>query len=866
MVIDWLNQHGYSFVPILDGVGHRFIPDGRKNKDGWYIGSENSLHNGRRYVTLKLENHATGEQLYYNELTEMGDVSSVDRELLAKARIEQEEKYKQEKEKRYAEGKAESEKTWDCAEEKDHPYLKRKQIKAHGTRTYGQALAVPVCNETGITGLQLIQEDGSKKFIPGTKKQGSYYKIPAVHKSDAVATADRIQLAIVEGFATGASVHEATGWEVYVAFDAGNLRHVAQVVRRLFPEAGIVICGDNDCATEKNVGGESAAIAAREINATIAIPNSIDGKSLDWNDVHVASGIAEVKAQITAAIASHNEKPGGECSMEEICVDRGEAGDSGDEDADSKEEFVNCLGHEAEDYFYTTNSNKQIVRIPRSGHSSGALLDLQPLEYWWDLFPSKKGVNWTKAASELMSECRKRGIFNPEKVRGVGCWLDNKKLVIHLGNRIIVDDVIIPIGEFRSNFIYELGKETPSPHSNPLTNAECLKLINACTSLKWKHIDSAFYFLGWLAISRLGGALNWRPHLWLTGPSGSGKTTLLEMVVKNVIGDWALNGSGGSTEAGIRQATGKDARPVIIDEAETTNLKSSKRIQSLLEFIRQASSNSDSKIMKGTADQQGMVFKPSCIFMLSSIRVNLSEEQDKNRFTVAELLRNDPNDWPTIQEKINEIKPDWGDRLFSRMIGCFDSFNKNKDLFLGIIAKKHNQRAGEQYAPLLAGYVALLTVGEISDGAANKIVEQTQISNSDHLEIEEDEFECLNHLMAAKISIPDSSGDRTDMTVFELVQKGIAETPTSSEHYRKQLRLIGLRLSKTADSICVASSSSELARFFYNSRWPDGLWSKALRRLKGAAAHKSKFGTGNSLWGTELPIARLFDPNPQNNA
>jgi putative DNA primase/helicase len=68
---------------------------------------------------------------------------------------------------------------------------------------------------------------------------------------------------IAEGFATAAILHEATGQQVFIAFDAGNLINVAKLVRTKNPTAEIIIAGDND---ESGTGQNAARAAALAIN------------------------------------------------------------------------------------------------------------------------------------------------------------------------------------------------------------------------------------------------------------------------------------------------------------------------------------------------------------------------------------------------------------------------------------------------------------------------------------------------------------------------------------------------------------------------------------------------------------------------
>lgn len=167
----------------------------------------------------------------------------------------------------------------------DHPYLARKAVKSYGLRASGDDLLVPMATGGEIVNLQRITGDGEKKFLPGGRVSGCYF---AIGKPDNL-------LCIVEGYATGASVREATGAAVAVAFSAGNLSTVAKGLRAKFPAVCIVICGDND---KSGTGQRAALEAARAIGASAAIPPKDGG---DWNDVHRAEGLDAVRVGIEAA-------------------------------------------------------------------------------------------------------------------------------------------------------------------------------------------------------------------------------------------------------------------------------------------------------------------------------------------------------------------------------------------------------------------------------------------------------------------------------------------------------------------------------------------------------------------------------------
>lgn len=145
----------------------------------------------------------------------------------------------------------------------EHPYLLAKKIKPYGIKSLRQSLMVPARNAEGhITTLQFIKENGDKRFLTGGKIVGSYFSIG---KPNGV-------LLICEGFATGATLFEATGYAVAVAFNAGNLKPVAEELRAKLPDLTILICGDNDIGTEGNPGLTKAREAAAAIGAKYVVP------------------------------------------------------------------------------------------------------------------------------------------------------------------------------------------------------------------------------------------------------------------------------------------------------------------------------------------------------------------------------------------------------------------------------------------------------------------------------------------------------------------------------------------------------------------------------------------------------------------
>ncbi|MDQ6955527.1 MAG: DUF3631 domain-containing protein [Mariprofundaceae bacterium] len=189
--------------------------------------------------------------------------------------------------------------TWDAASPASdaHPYLKRKGVQPFGIRDDGKGrLLIPVCIDGIISSLQSISKDGVKLFTKGGKKSGGYFPMTG----DDRAMPDCI--VICEGYATGATISEATGHHIAVAFDAGNIHKVAQHFSAKKPKVRLVFAADNDQKSSVNTGLEAATKAALIVGGVIALPAAAAGSSVDWNDIHTEHGLEIVAAGIANAL------------------------------------------------------------------------------------------------------------------------------------------------------------------------------------------------------------------------------------------------------------------------------------------------------------------------------------------------------------------------------------------------------------------------------------------------------------------------------------------------------------------------------------------------------------------------------------
>lgn len=264
---------------IADGKIHRYTVPGDKARSnaGWYV-----MHVNPDFSAGSFGSWKTGDKFEWCSRSQK-EMTPKERDAYKKVIEEQRRAREAEQESLWAECRA-----W-CAEnipkakaaEDDHPYLVKKGVKSHGLKSSKGSLLMPIIDLEGtVHGAQFINVDG-KMFKAGTRKQGHFFPIGS-GSSDT--------LVICEGYATGASIHEATGFDVAVALDCGNLIHVA---RALKGTKQIIIAADNDHKNPKNPGVADGKAAADEIGARLVYPSGIAGT--DFNDMHQEKGIAAVR-------------------------------------------------------------------------------------------------------------------------------------------------------------------------------------------------------------------------------------------------------------------------------------------------------------------------------------------------------------------------------------------------------------------------------------------------------------------------------------------------------------------------------------------------------------------------------------------
>ncbi|MCW8275960.1 toprim domain-containing protein [Pseudomonas sp. PCH199] len=212
----------------------------------------------------------------------------VARQRMARQREQRQQQEDEETRAKWEEAAASARRDWALAGPADpnHPYLVRKRIKPHHLRQLGSELLVPICWRGELVSLQRIKSDGIKLFLSGGRISGCYCLFGRIEAG--------VELFIVEGIATAATLHEQTGKPVVAAMSAGNLLPAGLELKHLQPNAVLVVGGDDDRAKEAegkpNAGKLAAIHAASMLNCGYVLPAWPEGAPLhlsDFNDLAV---------------------------------------------------------------------------------------------------------------------------------------------------------------------------------------------------------------------------------------------------------------------------------------------------------------------------------------------------------------------------------------------------------------------------------------------------------------------------------------------------------------------------------------------------------------------------------------------------
>lgn len=265
-----------EWVPVPDGTLRRFHVPGDKagSCNGWYVLHLDGIAAGA-YGSWK-------DAGTWHQWSSRAPANPLEAEQV-RQRIEQARRQREAEQHQRQQAAAEyAARLWRDARRADpgHPYLAGKGCRPHTLRQRGDVLLVPLSRDGVLVNLQRIHPDGAKRFLSGGMVKGCCSSLGTI-------TAGQ-PLYICEGWATGATIHEETGAAVACAMNAGNLLDVGRRLQRRYPDAVLIVAGDDDRQTEGNPGHTSAIKAAAALGCGLALPEwptNAPATLSDFNDL-----------------------------------------------------------------------------------------------------------------------------------------------------------------------------------------------------------------------------------------------------------------------------------------------------------------------------------------------------------------------------------------------------------------------------------------------------------------------------------------------------------------------------------------------------------------------------------------------------
>jgi putative DNA primase/helicase len=508
-----------------------------------------------------------------------------------------------------------------------------------------------------------------------------------------------------------------------------------------------------------------------------------------------------------------------------------------------------CLGFERENMVFFSQEKKQLIMLTASAMTTNNLLTLASKDYWLlDYRKSKKSeeIDAQAIADHLIRECYGAGIFNHDRIRGRGAWMDGDSVAVHLGDKVMINGEEFKPGSFDSRYIYEAATPIGGGNAAPLSTAQANRLLKLMDDLAWTHPMASKLAAGWCVVAHIGGVLKWRPHIWIIGAKGSGKSYVMTQIIKPLLNDNCLMVLGGTSEAGLRQQLGYDSIPVLFDEAESEDQNAQAAMQRVLGLIRQSSSETGGRIAKGTPGGKAQRFLIRSCFALSSINAALIQQSDKSRVTVVEISPYHRKvEFEDIQRSVAEIMtPEFVAGFYARAIQLAPVIRKNAATFArAAAAVLGEQRAGDQIGALLAGAYSLFS-SKVVDylEAETWMKKQDWTETKEEINSQDDALELYQYLLEQKLRVRHENANYEESChvgyLIDIARGAVVSDGGISIYTAKKvLQKSGFKIDDNNLGIWIASKHADIATMLKGHKHSFG-WREILKRYPGAICSK----------------------------
>lgn len=481
-------------------------------------------------------------------------------------------------------------------------------------------------------------------------------------------------------------------------------------------------------------------------------------------------------------------------------------------------------GYDERNYYVVPKNQSIPIAVGRTdGAIKGLMFDIAPPDYWYKRFikENKEG----KATFDILAAIewfrvkgQKSGIYDHNKALGVGPHVDNEKIVFNLGDSLYLfdDKKKIEYPDYEGSKFYIRSTEKFDIDGESWELPECRRLYKEIRKYGFTHKIDFMLIAGWIVLAPFASILDRRPHLAVIGQKGSGKTTLVDFIIKPAIGEIGLYVEGETTEAGARQAIGRDCRPCIIDEFEANTLDKKKRVEGILTLARSAFGGS-AETIKGTQSQKALIFRTRVMFMFLAVKVDLLNDANRSRIPIID-----------VKNLNRQLDNDFDFTGLRRR--TFENLDRVLEL-TKIVREymkqyKFDNRTLDTYSTLIAGFWFLVSDSEFLKDDTEKLNESISEAIKNIItkanKDDPDEIMILNYIFNHIVRLaPDS-----ELSVFEMLT--ITHEDGELSPYKKQLSRLGIRRDvelliegKTYDALAVSAHHGKLQDILKNTEYFD---------------------------------------------
>jgi hypothetical protein len=483
------------------------------------------------------------------------------------------------------------------------------------------------------------------------------------------------------------------------------------------------------------------------------------------------------------------------------------------------------LGYDEKAYYILPGFQQVALKISRGEQSIKNWLFELATEDWWfikfnmevitkegeekTIFDRKKALAWFREKSY------QAGIFDEKKIKGVGAYVDNNKIIFNTGKNIkLCKGNTIDYDEWNGNNFYIKSKRH-FKLSNKIWDAEeGRNLWEQINTFSFEKKMDKIAVAGFMIMSPFSSILWRRPSIWITAQTGIGKSFLIESLIAPSVGDgsYAFFSEGLSSEAFIRQSMKRDSVPIILDEFEAKNKIEQMNIVKVINLMR--SSYERGKIVgKGSATHDPIVFNINSMFCFGSINVRLDNNADRSRIHVCRMRESvgnciSPKDFTGLRMRTFNMLP----KILKEIDIC-----KSKILKLGL-----NDRVADTYSPFLVGTWNLVSDNDFMDEKGGEVEAKIfdffgrAISELTGKESVDDEDRIIERILQERIRIDTA----TEKTIAEMLTQYDGMVELGVLQYSKNLQRYGLKrftMKDKTEVIAIAHNSPDISRFLENT-------------------------------------------------